>query len=865
MNISENEGKEDVPSKGVLQNIDIDPMVDVPSSSNENVLTGTNNIVRRRAGFHGNVPSGTGKVEARGGGGGGGGLKGLHFLNIKGKESEAWKPMEKRFHQYAVEDRLSRDDFGTCIGMGGRESKEFAGQLFDALCRRRKLCAADGITIVELRLFWEDLTSEDTESRLQIFFDMCDKNGDGKLSEDEVMEVIILSASTNKLANLKDQAATYAALIMEELDPDHLGYIEMWQLETLLREMVMVETEAKPKISKRTQTLAKAMIPRRYRNPMSKFTSTTIELVYENWRKIWIIGLWLAVNVGLFTWKYRQYQKNSLYKIMGRCLCFAKGAAETLKFNMALILIPVCRRGLTALRSTFLSNLIPFDDNINFHKLIALGITVGTGIHGIVHLACDFPRLISCPHDRFMDIAGPYFKYKQPSYMDLVKSIPGITGIIFVVIMAFSFTLALNSLRRSINLPGPLKNWIGFNTFWYSHQLLALAYILFIIHGFFLIFQDLWYKKTTWMYVSVPVLLYASERLVTIFREFSHPVCVIKAITYTGNVLALYMTKPPGFKYESGMYLFLKCPDLSNFEWHPFSITSAPGDEYLSVHIRALGDWTTELRNIFSKVSSQVQTTQTTRKGSLVRIETRVRPKTYDPVEDFDKLEEFDPKQPVYPRIVLKGPFGAPAQNYTKYDILLLIGLGIGATPFISVAKDIINHISKKYAEGPESGGHVRRRSSLGKLLSGDHVEVNTKTPERAYFYWLTREQGSFEWFKGVMDDIAECDQHRVIEMHTYLTSVYEEGDARSALITMVQRLQHAKNGVDVVSQSRIRTHFSRPNWRKVFSDLAAAHQSSRIGVFYCGTPVLIKTLKNLCLEFSLNSSTRFQFHKENF
>lgn len=59
-----------------------------------------------------------------------------------------------------------------------------------------------------------------------------------------------------------------------------------------------------------------------------------------------------------------------------------------------------------------------------------------------------------------------------------------------------------------------------------------------------------------------------------------------------------------------------------------------------------------------------------------------------------------------------------------------------------------------------ESGGHVRRRSSLGKLLSGDHVEVNTKTPERAYFYWLTREQGSFEWFKGVMDDIAECDQH---------------------------------------------------------------------------------------------------------
>lgn len=40
--------------------------------------------------------------------------------------------------------------------------------------------------------------------------------------------------------------------------------------------------------------------------------------------------------------------------------------------------------------------------------------------------------------------------------------------------------------------------------------------------------------------------------------------------------------------------------------------------------------------------------------------------------------------------------------------------------------------------------------------------------------------------------------------MHNYLTSVYEEGDARSALIAMVQSLQHAKNGVDIVSGSKV-------------------------------------------------------------
>ena len=30
-----------------------------------------------------------------------------------------------------------------------------------------------------------------------------------------------------------------------------------------------------------------------------------------------------------------------------------------------------------------------------------------------------------------------------------------------------------------------------------------------------------------------------------------------------------------------------------------------------------------------------------------------------------------------------------------------------------------------------------------------------------AHFYWVTREPGSFEWFKGVMDEVAEMD-HKV-------------------------------------------------------------------------------------------------------
>jgi respiratory burst oxidase len=54
------------------------------------------------------------------------------------------------------------------------------------------------------------------------------------------------------------------------------------------------------------------------------------------------------------------------------------------------------------------------------------------------------------------------------------------------------------------------------------------------------------------------------------------------------------------------------------------------------------------------------------------------------------------------------------------------------------------------------------------------------------------------------MREVEEIDNKESIEMHNYLTSVYEEGDARSNLVMMLQALHHAKNGVDLVSGTRV-------------------------------------------------------------
>ncbi|XP_048228103.1 respiratory burst oxidase homolog protein E isoform X2 [Ricinus communis] len=733
-------------------------------------------------------------------------LKGLRFINKTTGDSDAnelWRRVELRFNSLAIDGLLAREDFGECIGMVN--SKEFAVCIFDALARRKRRRISK-ITKEELYEFWLQITDQSFDARLQIFFDMVDSNGDGRITRDEVQELIMLSASANKLSKLKEQAEEYASLIMEELDPESFGYIELWQLETLLlqRDTYM-----------------------NYSRPLS---TTSV-----GWNQ----------NISSFR-PQNVYRNRAAFQAMGYCLCIAKGAAETLKLNMALILLPVCRNTLTWLRSTRARSFIPFDDNINFHKIIACAIAIGVFLHAGNHLLCDFPRLVNSSPDEFALIASD-FHNKKPTYHDLITGVEGITGISMVLLMAIAFTLATRQFRRNVvKLPAPLNRLTGFNAFWYSHHLLGLVYVLLLAHGTFLYLAHKWSQKNTWLYISAPLLLYVAERSVRTCRSEHYSVKILKVSVLPGNVFCLTMSKPQGFKYKSGQYIFLQCPAISSFEWHPFSITSAPGDESLSVHIRIVGDWTHELKRVFTEVNDSSSVIGRAIFGQVGDVDQRGQPKLY-----------------------VDGPYGAPAQDYQNYDVLLLVGLGIGATPFISILRDLLNNTRAADYQTDSNTETSRSDDSTNSYASSSMTSAGSKKRTQrttnAHFYWVTREPGSFEWFKGVMDEVAEMDHKGQIELHNYLTSVYEEGDARSTLITMVQALNHAKHGVDILSGTRVRTHFARPNWKEVFSKISIKHPLATVGVFYCGMPVLAKELKKLCQELSHKTSTRFEFHKEYF
>ncbi|KAG6410660.1 hypothetical protein SASPL_128725 [Salvia splendens] len=745
-------------------------------------------------------------------------LTGLKFIS---KTGGTWDRVEERFNKLKSDDgMLSRDDFGKCIGM--KESSTFDGELFDVLARKWDI-SSNSINKEQLKIFWEQIADPTFDGGLQIFFEMVDKNGDGRITEDEIREITSLSAKANKLSVNKKEEDSYAKIqdLEKLLQPEDLDADYSRNLSKLPSEI------------RRPPTKIEVLIKRFYRG--------AAYFLDGNWRRVWVLALWIGVMAALFAYKYVQYKNKAAFEVMGHCVCMAKGAAETLKLNMALVLLPMCRNTITWLRNrTSLGAVLPFDDNINFHMIVATAIGIGVGIHGISHLACDFPRLMHASPEEYKKMA-PYFGDDQPkSYWHYVRGHEGVTGIVMVVLMAIAFTLASPFFRRNkVHLPKPLDKLAGFNAFWYSHHMFIIVYTLLILHGINLYMTHEWYNKTTWMYVAIPITIYVGERLIRAFRSSVKPVKTLRVAFYPGKVLALHM-KPhkETFRYKSGQYIFVNCSAVSPFEWHPFSITSAPREDYLSVHIRMPVTGPKKFR----KYSAQ----------SLPFYKVPRPPLTEKSGHQSTKFIDVENNHNI-PKILINGPYGAPTQDYKKYETVVLIGLGIGATPMISVVKDIATNIKAMEDEenAIEEGSHG----------SDKHDQFKTK---KAYFYWVTKEQGTFDWFKGVMNEVVEMDHNRVIEMHNYCTNVYEEGNARSLLISKLQSIILAKSGIDIVAGTRVKSHFGRPNWDTVFQTISTNHPGSKVGVFYCGAPATMRDLKK-ATKISHPNPAKFVLHKENF
>ncbi|KAL9005646.1 MAG: hypothetical protein Q9188_001602 [Gyalolechia gomerana] len=483
----------------------------------------------------------------------------------------------------------------------------------------------------------------------------------------------------------------------------------------------------------------------------------------------------------------------------GTSYSIARASALVLHFDIAILIFPVCRTLISLLRQTPLNGIIQFDKNVAFHKLVAYSIVLFTWIHTIAHWN-NFAQLAAKNNLGFKGFALANF-----------TTGPGWSGYIMLVVLMVMLVTSLERFKS--------KNH---ERFWFTHHLFGIFFVFWSVHGAFcMIKTDVapFCSRTGvfWQYWMYGGFVYLIERMLREIRG-RHKTFISKVIQHPSNVVEIQIKKERT-KSRAGQYIFLCCPEISVWQYHPFTLTSAPEEDYISVHIRCVGDFTKKLAAVvgcnFDKGDGKVP------EGSAVVSIDHNAPKM-----------DVDPAiRRILPRVYIDGPFGSASEDVFRYEVAVLVGAGIGVTPFASILKSIWYRMSLP-----------QQRTRLRKV----------------YFFWVCRDYGSFEWFRSLLMAIEAQDMDSNIEIHTYLTARIKPDDAENIMIN------DASAETDTITGLRTPTNFGRPNWDAVFRGIRKIHAPAEAGVFFCGPESLGSTLHTKCNMYT-GPDFRFVWGKENF
>ncbi|CAK0738048.1 hypothetical protein CVIRNUC_000986 [Coccomyxa viridis] len=320
-----------------------------------------------------------------------------------------------------------------------------------------------------------------------------------------------------------------------------------------------------------------------------------------DFRRVGFIAVLFGGLVGMAYWAVSDFYGGPYFQVVGVSLVVSRTTAYLMLPVFSLCILAVCRRTMTFLRSTPLNWVIPFDDAISFHQWMGIIGTITAAIHSVSHIANFIFAKREVTHSTAaLGYAGAFAGYIwNPSVTA--------TGCLMILgmLVALPFALKLPKQAKWLKDTPPGRVLNDFTNFYITHQIFFLTFtILFILHpipGLSHVHGRRTYLPVTysWMWIAWPFLLYLGERLYGLFRAETWDTQVVGASILDPGVLTLELTKPPGFTYKPGQYVFIQCRDISHYEWHPFSLTSAPADNFLQLHINNAGDWTGALHARF--------------------------------------------------------------------------------------------------------------------------------------------------------------------------------------------------------------------------------------------------------------------------
>ena len=112
-------------------------------------------------------------------------------------------------------------------------------------------------------------------------------------------------------------------------------------------------------------------------------------------------------------------------------------------------------------------------------------------------------------------------------------------------------------------------------------------------------------------------------------------------------------------------------------------------------------------------------------------------------------------------QILVDGPFGAPASDFFRAKHAVLIATGIGVTPFSSILQSIMHRFWANKRTCPECN-----------YKWSDDISAGLFNLKKVDFFWINRDQRSFEWFVQLLSEL-EIEQaekggamERFLDMH---------------------------------------------------------------------------------------------------
>ncbi|OCT49843.1 Superoxide-generating NADPH oxidase heavy chain subunit B [Cladophialophora carrionii] len=501
----------------------------------------------------------------------------------------------------------------------------------------------------------------------------------------------------------------------------------------------------------------------------------------------------------------------------------SRGAGLVLSVDVLMILLPMCRNFMRFLRPKF--KWLPLDETQWFHRQCAYAMLLFTAIHVCAHYVNFFNVEVS----QIRPVSAIQIHYAQAG---------GITGHIMLLCMLLMYTTAHHKIRQQ-----------SFETFWYTHHLFIPFLLAMYTHAVGCFVRDtaqpfspfagnmFWthcigYEGWRWELFGGG--LYLFERL---WREVRarRATKIYKVIRHPYDAMEIQFQKP-SMKYKAGQWLFINIPAVSSQQWHPFTITSCPFDPYISVHVRQVGDWTKAVGDALGCGPAQA--------------------KEFDDLDSNGIYEIALQNDQEMPAIRVDGPYGAPAEDVFDNEIAVLIGTGIGVTPWASVLKHIYN-----IRAGPNPPRRLKR------------VE----------FIWVTRSIESFEWFQTLLSSLeaqsAEAAEGvggpEFLRIHTYLTARVDTNTAANIYLNTVG------NAVDPLTDLRTKTQYGRPDFKRLFGAMRdglmdqtymdvgkeasiTAGMKATVGVYFCGPTAAAREIKTACKSTS-NDLVKFRFWKEHF